>query len=142
MTIDTHVTSMLTVDDIEGKPTDGVYVHGLHVDGARWARDDEAGNMMEPYAVEGTECAGFLQDSMLKELLPPMPVLYVRAVTVRPEWTPTSVGYIRHDDALYDCPVYFTRQRGPTYVFLATLRTQDPAAKWTLAGTALIMDPE
>ena len=33
-----------------------------------------------------------------------------------------------------------TQMRGPTYVFQATLKTKSPAARWVLAGVALIMD--
>jgi dynein heavy chain len=40
---------------------------------------------------------------------------------------------------VYECPVYFTRTRGPTYVFLSTLRSVDATDKWVLAGVAMIM---
>ena len=40
----------------------------------------------------------------------------------------------------YQCPVYKTEQRGPTYVFNAQLKTKSPPARWTLAGVGLIMD--
>ena len=43
-----------------------------------------------------------------------------------------------HD--LYQCPVYKTPQRGPTYVFTAALKTKLAANKWVLAGVALLMD--
>jgi dynein heavy chain len=35
---------------------------------------------------------GFLVDGRLKELLPAMPVIYMKAVTVQPTWEPSSVG--------------------------------------------------
>merc|ERR1711907_740912 len=41
---------------------------------------------------------------------------------------------------IYECPCYKHLRRGPTYVFSAPLKTKAPAAKWVLAGTALIMD--
>ncbi|KAJ0389235.1 hypothetical protein ATCC90586_011039 [Pythium insidiosum] len=41
---------------------------------------------------------------------------------------------------VYECPVYKTQQRGPTFVFVAQLRSKHPAAKWVLAGVALLME--
>lgn len=46
----------------------------------RWATGEEAG---ETIMVTGTPCAGNLVDSRLKELLPPLPVIYVKAVPVQ-----------------------------------------------------------
>jgi len=136
MAIETNVTTMTQPDEATAYPADGMFVHGLFMEGARWATGDDAG---EPYTVGSTVCAGHITDSRLKQLLPPMPLLYLRAVEVQPMWIPSAVGYLRQDPAVYDCPVYYTTFRGPTYVFLATLKTLDPVHKWTLAGVALIL---
>lgn len=40
----------------------------------------------------------------------------------------------------YQCPVYKTEQRGPTFVFCAQLKTKSPPARWIMSGVALIMD--
>ena len=40
---------------------------------------------------------------------------------------------------LYECPVYKTRQRGPTYVWTFNLKTKQKPAKWTLAGVAILL---
>ena len=58
------------------------------------------------------------------------------------KWIPTSVGYLRQDPATYECPVYVTTFRGPTYVFLATLKTLVPASKWIMAGCALVLQED
>lgn len=47
---------------------------------SRWATGDEAG---DTEMVTGTPCAGNLVDSRLKELLPALPVIYVKAVPVQ-----------------------------------------------------------
>nr|CAD7593189.1 unnamed protein product [Timema genevievae] len=39
----------------------------------------------------------------------------------------------------YECPIYKTRTRGPTYVWTFNLKTKDKPAKWTLAGVALLL---
>lgn len=81
-------------------------------------------------------------DAKLKELLSPLPVVHVKAVEVQPNWIPSSVGYLRKDPGLYESPVYQTTLRGPTFVFLATMRTQEPVEKWILAGAAVIMQED
>jgi dynein heavy chain len=139
MTTETHITTYTKPDGIDYYPTDGAFVHGFYIEGARWPTGDEAG---DPVMISGTPCAGHLVDSRLKELLPPIPVIYVKAVPVQPSWEPSSVGYLRRQSDIYECPVYLTSFRGPTYVFLSTLKTQDPCSKWVLTGTALLMQTD
>ena len=63
----------------------------------------------------------------------------MKAVPISPEWEASPVGYLRGDSGIYECPVYTTSFRGPTYIFLATLRTNVPAKKWILSGCALFL---
>lgn len=49
------------IADSRSSPRDGAYVHGLLMEGARWDVQ-----------------AGIIMDSRLKDLFPPMPVIYVR----------------------------------------------------------------
>lgn len=53
--------------------------------------------------------------------------------------TPPPLYTFIHQQA-YQCPVYRTEQRGPTYVFTAQLKTKSPPARWVMAGVGLIMD--
>lgn len=85
---------------------------------------------------------GHLADSRPKDVISWLPIVYVKAVPVQDEWTPTSVGYMRGDKGIYDCPVYLTSNRGPHFVFLAGLCTVDPARKWVVAGVALVMQTD
>ena len=42
----------------------------------------------------------------------------------------------------YECPIYITKQRGPTLVMIADIKMESddtPAYKWILAGCALVM---
>jgi dynein heavy chain len=139
MTTETHITTMLKSELVDYYPTDGAFVHGLYIEGARWPTGDEAG---EPELLAGTAIAGHLVDGRLKELLPPLPVVYVKAVPVQSTWEPSAVGYLRRVPDIYECPVYITSFRGHTYVFLATLKTVDPASKWVLTGTAILMQTD
>jgi dynein heavy chain len=138
MTTETHITTFLKSDTIDYYPVDGAFVHGLYIEGARWPTGDEAG---EPEMLTGTPIAGNLVDGRLKELMPMMPVVYVKAVAVQASWEPSAVGYLRRVADIYECPVYMNPFRGPTYVFLATLKT-DPSSKWVLTGTALMMQTD
>lgn len=45
-------------------------------------------------------------------------------------------------DVTYDCPVYTTTIRGPTFTFAAPLRTTKPPWVWVLAGVCLVMQPD
>ncbi len=143
MSLDTYVTRLMRATDammLATYPEDGIFVHGLMMEGARWTDEEESADNI--YAVGTTSCAGNLTESKLKVLLTVMPVIYVKAVQVQPQWSPESVGYLRGDPSLYECPVYLTAARGPTYVFLATLKTVAPVHKWILAGVALLMQSD
>jgi dynein heavy chain len=124
MTIETHVTNMWDPTEVKEYAEDGCYIHGLFLEGARWGEE------------------GTLADSKLKDLLPRMPVIHVKSVPIQPEWEASPVGYLRHDPEVYECPVYLTRMRGPTYVTLATLPSGGKNEKWTLLGSALIMQSD
>ncbi|KAL7490113.1 hypothetical protein ACHAW6_015825 [Cyclotella cf. meneghiniana] len=139
MTIETHVTTMWDASEVKDYAKDGTYIHGLYIEGARWPKGDEAG---DPFDVSGTPCAGSLCESKLKELIPPAPVIYVKSVPIQPQWEASPVGYLRHDPNTYECPVYMTSFRGPTFIFMATLRSMEQNNKWTLLGVALLLQTD
>jgi dynein heavy chain len=99
-------------EGISSHSRDGAFIHGLYLEGARWSKD-----------------RGELERAKPREMYCPMPVVLVKAVPAN-----TSIS------GVYDCPVYKTQRRGPTYVFSAQLKTKFPSAKWVMAGVALIMD--
>ena len=99
-------------EDFNSPPREGAYVHGLFMEGARWDTQ-----------------TGMIAESRLKELTPGMPVMFIRAIPVDKQETKN----------VYECPVYKTRQRGPTYVWNFFLKTKESPAKWTLAGVALLL---
>jgi len=82
------------------------------MEGARW--DSQTGCIME---------------SRLKDLFPVMPVIFIKAVT-------QDKQDLRN---MYECPVYKTRIRGPTFVWTFNLKTKEKAAKWTMAGVAILL---
>jgi dynein heavy chain len=103
-------------------PSTGAYINGFFLEGAAW----ELGRGGEQ---------GYLTDMQLKDLHPIVPVVHVTAIR-RSE---------RVTKGVYECPVYTTSARGPTYVFTAGLRMESEDTdcnKWILAGVALLMSPE
>ncbi|KAE9123159.1 Dynein alpha chain, flagellar outer arm [Phytophthora fragariae] len=141
MAIETHMTPLVEAEGAESYPEMGAYIHGLFMEGARWEFPMKDGEKTSPfsYEIDSIPCGGHLVDPMPKELLPSAPVIYARAVVIDSKWEATAVGHFRRNKDVFDCPVYQTTLRGPTYVFLATLNTINPQAKWILAGVALVM---
>ncbi|XP_015187538.1 PREDICTED: dynein beta chain, ciliary-like [Polistes dominula] len=99
-------------EEVTAPPREGSYINSLYMEGARW--DIET---------------GVITDARLKELFPLMPVVYIRAITQDKQDLKN----------MYECPVYKTRSRGPTYVWTFNLRTRDKANKWILAGVAIVL---
>ena len=99
-------------DDFTSPPREGAYVHGLFMEGARWDTQ-----------------TGLIQEAHLKDLSPSMPVIFIKAIPVDKQETKN----------IYECPVYKTRQRGPTFVWTFNLKTKEKPAKWVIAGVALLL---
>ncbi|XP_059853521.1 dynein axonemal heavy chain 17 [Delphinus delphis] len=99
-------------EDMTAPPREGSYVYGLFMEGARWDTQ-----------------MGVIADARLKELTPAMPVIFIKAIPVDRMETKN----------IYECPVYKTRIRGPTYVWTFNLKTKEKAAKWILAAVALLL---
>ena len=102
LAIATEVTKN-ALEDCESHSRDGAYIHGFSLQGARWNSDKNTVDKAKP-----------------KEMFCPMPVVNCKAINVDKK---EKVG-------IYECPVYKTEQRGPTYVFNAQLKTKSPAARW------------
>ncbi len=99
-------------DDFQTAPREGANITGLFMEGARW---DTSTNSIVA--------------SRLKELFPSMPVIFIRAITQDKQETKN----------IYECPLYKTRARGPTFVWTFNLKTKEKAAKWTLGGVCLLL---
>jgi len=118
-------TDVLNIKDplnIPENAEDGAFIHGFFLEGAGW----DLGS--------GTE-QGCLTDMVLKDLHPELPVMHVTSI----ERKDVVKG------GMYNCPVYITTMRGPTYTFTALLRMESDEFDekiWILAGVALLMAPE
>ncbi|XP_074840744.1 dynein axonemal heavy chain 11 isoform X2 [Carettochelys insculpta] len=99
-------------EDYSHPPREGAYICGLFMEGARWDIQ-----------------SGVIAEAQLKDLTPAMPVIFVRAIPMDRQETKN----------IYECPVYKTKNRGPTYVWTFNLKTKEKSAKWVLAGVALLL---
>ena len=120
MVLDTEVTHFRDHSEILSEPDQGVFIHGLFLEGASW---------------ELAENDGYLVEQKQKELHPRLPVIKVVALT-KEELDMTDK---------YKCPVYYTTQRGETYVFTAHLKMdsdESQESKWILRGVAAILNDD
>jgi len=118
----TEVKNTFSPEDYPTFATKGAYCTGFFLEGAAWemGRGDEQ---------------GYLVDMQLKELHPVVPIIHVTAI--KREFKQTI--------ALYNCPVYTTTGRGPTFVFTAGLQLESEeqdVRKWILAGVAMVLASE
>ncbi|KAJ3125137.1 Dynein heavy chain 1, axonemal [Nowakowskiella sp. JEL0407] len=124
VSIDTLAFDFKVVDtrweDIAAKPSDGCYIRGLYLEGARWDVGKKS-----------------LAESRPKELYTEMSVL----------WLVPKANRKKPDVGIYDCPVYKTLTRAGTlsttghstnYVLTIELPSELPQSHWIKRGVALI----
>ncbi|KAJ1514425.1 Dynein heavy chain 5, axonemal [Coelomomyces lativittatus] len=99
-------------EDITAPPSEGLYIHGLFIEGAGWDRKNIR-----------------LTESQPKILYQAMPVIHISATNSSDE----------PDPKLYRAPVYKRpRRTDQNYIFDVDLRTSQPPEYWILRGVALL----
>lgn len=113
VTIHNEVTKMAN-DECKKPPKEGVYVHGLFLDGASW-------DLKKVKLIEAVN----------KVLYKPMPVVHIFAIN-------STSG---KDSSMYTCPVYKKPNRTDlNYITPLWLEAVRPPEHWTLRGVALLCD--
>jgi dynein heavy chain len=119
------VKKMARVDQVGQRPDEGVFVHGLYLDGAGWSSRQES-----------------LVESEPKKLFYPLPIIHVTATTqsiyknIKADLYGKSGGY--------ECPVYtYQRRTDLYYIFTVTLPPGKYTSRhWILRGVALLCNTE
>jgi len=116
-----NVQTDIDPSKIQNRAKDGIYVHGLFLQGARWDFSSQS-----------------LDDSKPKELFVPFPVIHL---------LPTqSKRALKEGEYVYKCPVYKTLTRAGTlsttghstnFVLFVDVPTKVHPKKWIKAGVAL-----
>jgi dynein heavy chain len=122
----TEVTEKERVESVKSSPAEGVYVHGLWMEGAAW---DKSGVQ--------------LQESEPKTLYVQLPILLVSANHKVAEATIRKDAY--GVQGPYDCPCYKYRARTDRYfIFLVTLKctVEKNPAFWTLRAVGLLCNTD
>lgn len=116
----TEVTDYERMEQVRSSPKEGVFVHGLYLDGAAWSKAETSVIESEP-----------------KKLFAPLPVLYVTAVTKAGKKAKREMfGSL----GPYECPCYKYPARTDRYlIFMVDLITKHKRpTHWTFRGVALL----
>uniref|UniRef100_T1J281 AAA+ ATPase domain-containing protein n=1 Tax=Strigamia maritima TaxID=126957 RepID=T1J281_STRMM len=111
-----NTVTRFSKEEIRCPPEEGIYLHGLFVEGAGW--DRKKGNLVE---------------SRPKVLFELMPIVHMYAAT-----------FVKDKDAgklMYECPIYKKSQRGTAnYITSIDLKTDVSPYHWIFRGVALLCD--
>ena len=122
----TEVTSFERIEQIKNLPNEGMYIHGLFLEGAAWSKQE-----------------GILVESQPKVLFVPLPVLFISGNTKKNE--EKSRKEMFGSIGPYECPVYkYGNRTDKNLIFFANLKCTEEnyPKKWVLRGTALLCNTQ
>ena len=124
MVVHTEMTEFDNPSQVRSVPKEGVYTHGLFLDGAAYSKAD-----------------GSLIESAPKVLFAPVPLMMITAVTKSQK---KAMAGDYGPEGAFDCPVYkYPARTGRYFIFEVQMPAREkPPLHWTLRGTALLCATE
>ena len=126
VTYHTEVTQFDRVEQVKAPPSEGVYLHGLFMDGAAWNRHESQVVESEP-----------------KKLFTSLPVLWVTSLSK--ELEAKSRRELYGAQGPYECPCYKYPSRTDRYlIFMVTMKCPPgrPPRHWGMRGVSLLCNTE
>merc|ERR1711998_752353 len=120
------LTNFERFEQVRAPPAEGVYVHGVFLDGSGWNRHES-----------------ILVESQPKVLFQMLPVLFVTANTKGDQAKLRKEQF--GPQGPYECPVYkYPKRTDRFFIFMVTLRCTEvkPPWYWTLRGVALLCNKD
>eukprot|EP00736_Rhodelphis_marinus_P001164 Rmarinus@m.23243 len=102
-------------NELRSFSNEGVYIHGLAIQGAGWDRRFTLPTEETP--ADGTD---------------EMPIIQITLTQT------STLAKLEKADNIYSCPIYHTGRRADTFICCMLLKTTVPPLKWVLRGTAMI----
>ena len=117
----TEITEDDSIDVVRNAPKEGVYIHGLHMEGAMWSKSKSS----------VVEC-------MPNVLYTPMPLIHVTATTSSARKAKMMEDY--GSNGPFECAVYkFPCRTDRCYIFTVLLPSHEKVAStWVLRGVAML----
>lgn len=124
MVVHTEMTELDSASQVRSTPKEGVYIHGLFLDGAAYSKKDDS-----------------LIESEPKVLFASVPLMMTTAVT---KSNKKQMADNYGPNGAYDCPVYkYPARTGRYYIFEVQMPSREkPPLHWTLRGVALLCSCE
>lgn len=137
---------ILTDDKPANPPDDGVYIHGLFLDGARWNRDTRELDEAFPKILSDTVPVVSVSWTKLEWNSNLMLKCAHLIITPQVWFQPIKVSDLKQRDT-YNCPLYKTSERrgvlattghSSNFIIAIKLPTSKSVDHWILRGTALL----
>merc|ERR1712196_66944 len=122
----TEATNFERSEQVRAPPAEGVYIHGLSLEGGAWSRQE---NM--------------LVESEPKKLFVPMPVVWVTANSKQDQLKVRREMFGAQGP--YECPVYkYPKRTDRFFIFFVTLKCtpEKNPMHWTLRGVCLLCNTD
>ncbi len=117
----TEITECDGMDQIRSAPKEGVFIHGLFMEGAAWSKSKSS-----------------IVESTPKVIYHPLPVMYITGTTTSAK--KARAGEDFGANGPYECPVYkYPTRTDANLIFICNLPTHEkPSSTWIMRGCCIL----